>query len=99
MTSYIISHRFDRVLSTVFQPRFFARLRVALPFTLVMVVPPSPIAPLETFGFLGATGDGLSRWLFTYLSLNRFAVAGQTEEVVNVFGNLLLEVAHDGWGC
>ena len=58
-----ISHMFYRVLSTLFQPRFLARPRVALLFARTMVVPLSPIAPLEHFGFLDATVDGLPRWL------------------------------------
>ena len=97
MISYNISHRFDRVLSTLFRHLFLACLRVAMPFARVMVVPPSPIAPLETFGFLGAMVDGLSRWLFTYFSLNLFAVAGLKRWSMSseIF---LLEVAHDGWG-
>ena len=74
LISYNISNIFDRVMSTLFQPRLLARLRVAMLFARVIIAPPSPIAPLETFGFLDATGDGLSRWLL-YLSLNRFAVA------------------------
>ncbi len=72
--SYNISHIFDRVLSTMLQPRFLARPR-ALLFTRGMVVPPSPIAPLETFGFLVATADGLSRWML-YVALICFLVAG-----------------------
>ena len=76
LISYNISHRFDRVLSTLLQSLFLARLRVAMAFARVMVAPPSPIAPLETFGFLGATVDGLSRCLFTYFSLIFFVVAG-----------------------
>ena len=61
LISYNISHIVDRVMSTLFQPRFLARLRVALLFAQAMVVPPSPIAPLETFGFLDATVDRLPR--------------------------------------
>ena len=51
LISYNISHIFDRVLSTLFKPRFLARLRVAVLFALAMVVPPLPIALLETLGF------------------------------------------------
>ena len=73
--SYNISHIFDRVCSTMFQPRFLARPRAALLFARAMVVPPSPIAPLETFGFLVATVDGLSRWMLCDV-LICFLVAG-----------------------
>ena len=73
--SYNISHIFDRGLSTMFQPRFLARPRAALFFARVMVVPPSPIAPLETLGILVSTVDGLSRWML-YAALICFLVAG-----------------------
>ncbi len=83
------------MLSSLFQPRFLASLRVALLFARVMVVPPSPIAPLENFGFFDATGDGLYITMVVISFLKSFHSCG-TEEVVNVFGNFMLEVAHDG---
>ncbi len=58
--SYTISHGFDRMLSTMFQPIVLDRPRVPLPFARVVVASPSPIAPLKAFRFLDTAGFSLS---------------------------------------